>query len=254
MSATKNESNKLVSLKDIKGSKTNPFVLELKGRMYLQPKANTIIARGQEIVDTTTGEIIQDDVLIGRRKVVDKSQFAKLYASEIGILFELSRPAVNVFLYLTKIMDYENKAIFDYNKEYKELGYKTNVQPLRGIQELITKGIIYPHIVSGIWWLNPTIVCKGERFAKYTEYITEERHAKDEARKRKIEKEKEYIEQKSIEESITKEKGREIYDSLDEETQNKLQIVGNKYQEEYYRSIRSNTLFSDIEEDNPFEK
>ena len=49
--------------------------------MYLQPRANSIIAKGQSIVDTDTGEIVQDSVLIGRRKYVDKSQFAKLYAS-----------------------------------------------------------------------------------------------------------------------------------------------------------------------------
>ena len=81
-------------------------MVELKGRMYLQPRANTIVAKGQEIVDTTTGEVIQDSVLMGRRKIVDKSQFAKLYASEIGILFELSKPAINVFMHLTKVMDY----------------------------------------------------------------------------------------------------------------------------------------------------
>ena len=108
----------LVSLKDIPRAENNPFVFNLRGKMYLQPRANTIVAKGQEIIDTTTGEVIQDSVLIGRRKVVDKSQFAKVYASEIGMLFDLSKPAINVFMYLTKVMDYENKAIFDYNREY----------------------------------------------------------------------------------------------------------------------------------------
>lgn len=36
--------------------KTNPFIVELKGKMFLQPRANTIIAKGQSIVDTSTGE------------------------------------------------------------------------------------------------------------------------------------------------------------------------------------------------------
>ena len=76
----------------------NPFTFELKGRMYLQPRANTIIAKGQALIDTTTGEVINETILIGKRKVVDKSKFAKLYMAEIAILYELSKPAQNVFL------------------------------------------------------------------------------------------------------------------------------------------------------------
>jgi len=150
---------------------TNPFIVELTGRMYLQPRANTIIAKGHSIVDLTTGEILEDGILIGKRKVVDKSQFAKIYASEIGILYELSQAGKNVFLYLTKVMDYENKAIFNSETEYKKAGYKTTKPVHKGLKELIKAHIIAAHSIRGIWWLNPTIVCKGERFAKYTEYV-----------------------------------------------------------------------------------
>ena len=116
--------NHLKSLNDVVGKETNPFVLELKGKMYLQPRANAVVAKGQAIVDTITGEVLEENVLIGRRKTVDKSQFAKIYASEIAMLFGLSKSAINVFLYLTKVMDFENKALFDYNKEFKKLNYK----------------------------------------------------------------------------------------------------------------------------------
>jgi len=161
----------LPSLKKIKKHVVNPFVIELKGRMYLQPRADTIIAKGQSIVDLTTGEILDDGVLIGKRKVVDKSQFAKIYASEISLLYELSNPAKNVFLYLTKVMDYENKAYFSYTQQYDKAGYNTHKAPLKGLQELISKNIIAPSSMVNVWWLNPAIVCKGERFAKYTEYV-----------------------------------------------------------------------------------
>ena len=113
------------SLSTVQKYEKNPFVVELKGKMYLQPRANTIIQRGQEIVDTVTGEVIQGDMLIGRRRIVDKSQFAKIYASEIGVLFELSRTAIKVFMHLTKVMDYEQSAYFNYYKEFDKLGYKT---------------------------------------------------------------------------------------------------------------------------------
>lgn len=203
--------DKLVSLRDIEGSETNPFMVELKGKMYLQPRANTIIAKGQSIVNTETGEEIEESVLIGRRKIVDKSQFAKLYASEIGILYELSKAGQNVFLHLTKVMDYDNKAIFDYRKEYSKLGYTSEMQPLKGLRELITRNIIAPHSVSNIYWLNPTIVCKGERFAKYTEYVV----GKD-------------GEELKVSNNIKlKQQGVKVFETLPEEVQNKMMYAGN---------------------------
>jgi len=150
---------------------SNPFTVELKGKMYLQPRANTIIAKGQSIVDMTTGEILDEGILIGKRKIVDKSQFAKIYASEIMALYELSKTAMNIFLYLTKIMDYDNKAYFSYVKDLKKVGYKSKGTAYRAIKELVNSDIIAPSNMVNVWWLNPGIVCKGERFAKYTEYV-----------------------------------------------------------------------------------
>lgn len=211
----------LKSLKEIEGSEINPFVVELKGKMFLQPKANTIIAKGQGLIDTNTGELISDDVLIGRRKVVDKSQFAKIYASEIGGLFSLSKAAVNVFIHLTKVMDYDNKALFDYMKEYEKVGYKTEVPPLKGLRELITRGIIYPHTISGVWWLNPTIVCKGERFALYTEYVTKERHEAD---------------RKKIAEDQMKEQATQRIENLDSRTKHAFDSMNKAAEEAYYKT------------------
>ena len=153
---------------------TNPFMVELKGKMFLQPRANMIIAKGENIVNTSTGEILKETTLIGRRKIVDKSQFAKIYASDIALIYNLNKPAINVFLYLTKVMDYENKAYLVAEKDCKKIGYKTALSVSKGIKELIKNDIIAPAIMQGYYWLNPTIVCKGERFAKYTEYLTEE--------------------------------------------------------------------------------
>ena len=152
----------------------NPFISELKGKMYLQPRANTIIAKGQSIVDTVTGEIIDESVLVGRRKIVDKSQFAKIYCSEIALLFNLSKCATNVFLHLVKVLEYNNKAYFSYRKEHKKVGYSSYVTCYNGLLELIRAGIIAADTRENFYWLNPIIVCKGERFAIYKEYVTED--------------------------------------------------------------------------------
>lgn len=158
----------------------NPFMVQLKGKMFLQPRANMIIAKGENLINTETGEVLKENTLIGRRKVVDKSQFAKIYASEIGTLYDLSKTAQNVFLYLTKVMDYDNKAYFSYVNDLKKIGYKSSGTIYRALKELVKKNIIAPSTMSNIWWLNPVIVCKGERFAKYTEFLTEEEAKREE--------------------------------------------------------------------------
>lgn len=172
--------NEILPLDKIEKHETNPFMVELKNKMYLQPRANMIIAKGESLINTETGEVLRESTLIGRRKVVDKSQFAKIYASEIAILYELSKSAQTVFLHLTKVMDYENKSYFNYVNQFDRVGYKTHLSALKGIKELIKQNIIAPAIMPHWYWLNPTIVCKGERFAKYVEYVTEEEARREE--------------------------------------------------------------------------
>lgn len=229
-----NTKKKLVSLKEIKTYETNPFMVELKGKMYLQPRANTIIAKEQGILNKETGELVSDKVLIGKRKIVDKSQFAKIYASEIGILHNLSRSGIMVFMHLSKEMDYENKAIFDYKRQFSKLGYKTEVPALQGLRELITQNIIAPHVVSGIWWMNPTIVCKGERFAKYTEYITQE-EAEREAQ------------------MLLKQQGKRTMDLLPESVEEKYKYASSKGSTTEENEYHPNQTFFDFGEKNPYQ-
>lgn len=147
----------------------NPFYKEIKGKMFLRPKSDTIIGKKDAVVDTSTGEI-KADVVMASRKIVDKSQFAKLYASEIGLLFDLSKPAINVFMYLSKVMNYENNAFFMYTSQFKKIGYKSYIPCLKGIRELLTKNIIAIDLKPHHYWLHPAIVCKGERFSKFIQY------------------------------------------------------------------------------------
>lgn len=232
---------KLPKLSEVEEHETNPFMFMLKGKMYLQPTANTVLARGQEIIDTTTGEVISDDVLIGRKRVVDKSHFAKIYASEIGLLFDLSKVAINVLMYITKAMDYDNRVYFDFYKEYGKIGYKSYVSPMKGVRELIGANIIAKDVRANTYWINPTIICKGERFSKYVLYVTEERERADQ--------------EKRLKQNMLKDQGQDYYDNLDNETQYKLEAMNQRAEDEYNREAisdprieRQRTLF----ESNPY--
>lgn len=228
-------SNKKKGLSTQVKYETNPFMIELKGKMYLQPRANTIIAKGESIVDTTTGQVIDDTVLMGRRKVVDKSQFAKIYASEIGNLFDLSRSAINVFMYLTKVMDYDQRAYFNYFKEFSKVGYKSFNPCYKGIVELLNNQIIALDVRENTYWLNPTIVCKGERFAIYTEYITKEKAES-------IEKER-----------LLKDNQRRNAPSYDKETQDKLNAMNKAEEDRYLEEQRKLIEWEQRQQNIPFD-
>lgn len=210
--------------KDEARYETNPFILELKGKMYLQPKANTIIAKGQEIIDTITGEVIQDSVLIGRRKIVDKSQFAKIYYEGVSMMIGISKPAMNVLVYIMTKMDFEQKVYINTEKDSEKVGYKSPVSVLKGLKELINLGVIAKASMPSWYWINPIYICKGERFAIYTEYVTSERHEKD--MKFRITPEKQIVQQ-----------GIEKIESLDEKTKNQINAMNKAEEKKYYNSI-----------------
>lgn len=168
----KKELKYLVRLNEIEKYINNPFYQELNGKMYIQPRANTIIAKNQALVDTETGEVIRDEqMLIGKRKYVDRSHFAKIYFTEIGEILSLSPRAIKLLIYISKIMDYEQKAYLNYNKIHEKVGYRNYHQVLTGVRELLTKKIIAASDMEHWYWINPIYICKGERFSKYTEYV-----------------------------------------------------------------------------------
>lgn len=160
-----------INFKKAKGHESNPFVKSLKGKMYIIPKNSTIIAKDQSIVNTNTGEVERGTVLVGRQKIVDKSEFVKVYSDSIGEIFDLDNKARKVFAYGLKKITYQDDFYLNYNKEYTEVGYKSWQSVVEGLKTLIRKEIIAIAYQAYRFWVNPIYACKGERFAKYTEYV-----------------------------------------------------------------------------------
>ena len=88
----KTEIQKLDLRKNV-GTLENPFYKELNGKMFVRPKINTVIAKGQQIINKESQEVLEDRVVMGKRIFVDKSQFAKIYVTEIADLINLSKKA-----------------------------------------------------------------------------------------------------------------------------------------------------------------
>lgn len=151
----------------------NPFMQELgkPGIMMIRPKQNSVIAKSEGILDLDTGEVQKDILLMGRRKFVDKTDFTKIYSKNIGFIFDLSRSTQKVFRYILENLTYaENMVILNPNEvsRIENMGRSTYD---RSINSLLHKKVIAKSINLHMYYVNPVFICKGERFAMYTEYV-----------------------------------------------------------------------------------
>lgn len=89
------------------------------------------------------------------------------------------------------------------------MGYKGYNTPYLGLKELIQRDIIASAVMPHFYWMNPAIVCKGERFSKYTEYLTEE-------------------EAKREQEFLLKQQGRKFIENMPQSVSDKFSYASNK--------------------------
>ena len=180
--------------------------------MYLQPKADVALAKGEAIVNEFTGELVKHgDVLIGRRKIVDRTTFAKIYFGEMATIYDLSKCAYQVLLYVAKKMDYDNKVIINAKDASKEIGYKQYQPVSRGLRELVDKNILAVGQILGVYWVNPLFICKRDRFAMYTEVVTED-----------------------FAEKQMREQSQQKYDALDDQTTHAIEAMNQRAELAYY--------------------
>ena len=150
-----------------------PFLLEYKhiysGQNEDEWDEKHIITEVDEFTDVSpTGVKTSKEkrLIIGTTKYVNEDEFAEIYASEIATLYGLSKTARNVFMYLFREMDSENKSFFNWKKIYKNYG-----TPYKGITELIENMIIAPTLIQNVYWISPAMASRNKRFTRYTEYI-----------------------------------------------------------------------------------
>ena len=137
---------------------------------------------------------------------------------------------MKVLMHLADVMEYNQRAFFNYSKSYKKIGCNSHKPTLIGIKELINHNIIAPAIMPHYYWINPTIICKGERFAIYTEYVNGDINA----------------------ESVYKKQIHEKYKNLPEEVRKKLEYT--KDQKTDIDSENKYQQLSIFPDENPYKK
>ena len=132
-------------------------------------------------VNTSTGEMREiQDISFGKRIVVDKTRFLKVYADGVRMFLNLSSAGVKVFMIIYQLLvddpskdpHASEKVVLNYEFLANEIkGAISKATFYRGIRELKKAKLIAPTLVDGLYWVNIDYIFKGDRLTLVNQYI-----------------------------------------------------------------------------------
>lgn len=151
----------------------NPFmqgaVTEVKGRK----KHYNVLGRPALAVDQKSGEVlggVEHKVV----KMVDDSQFVKVFADGIAGIYDLSKPGARVFRYLFDVVQKHPNVdrLYLYFMDALEEPWAIPKSVFfRGMAELLEKNFIARSQNPNMFFLNPSMIWNGDRFSFVQEFI-----------------------------------------------------------------------------------
>lgn len=153
----------------------NPFIekaieeiSENTKRSYRWLRGNKLV---QQYVENEDGQIIAHAAFFQQIEL-DEKQFAKLYLSQLGVFFDLSKPAIRVFTYILSVLQPRSDRVYINLKEaMKYTGYKDENSIISGLAVLCDKGFIARSEVYYMYFINPMVFFNGNRITFARTYI-----------------------------------------------------------------------------------
>lgn len=162
---------------EIVPAKENPWARELAHTIKKGKKVTGFASAHHSLVNHATGEIAGDMAVVGVQKVVDKEEFVKFFGAGIEEVFELSKPAKDLFrAILRAYLEQKNQPdqlYINYDVLRDDYGYdKSRPTYNNGINELCVKGFLAPvERRENLFWVNPHMFYKGDRIRIVREYV-----------------------------------------------------------------------------------
>ena len=163
--------------KDYERYEKNPFFANLAIEMKLTLKSQALSnTKADEIIVSRTSQEVVSDLsnVLMRKTYVDTTNFTKHYGKMIGAMMNLSPRAIKCFIYCSSILTYESDFYFNHNIDFKKLGYNSKHMALEAIKELVENKLIAISERVYMFWMNPAVVCKGDRFTLLEQFIKDE--------------------------------------------------------------------------------
>ncbi|MHD0650936.1 hypothetical protein ACYPKM_35420 [Pseudomonas aeruginosa] len=155
----------------------NPWAHELAHTIKKGGKVTGFASASHALVNTATGEATGDMAVIGVQKVVDKEEFVKFFGAGIEEVFDLTKPAKDLFRSILKsYLDAKNQPdqlYINFDVIREDYAYdKSRATYHNGLNELCVKGFLAPvEKRENLYWVNPHLFYKGDRIRLVKEYV-----------------------------------------------------------------------------------
>jgi len=158
---------------------TNPFVTQAIETI----QSNTSVKKqfvkadkgAQSLIVNQSNEIVGESLFV-RFVEVDEDKFAKLYLNELGILWDMKKPALKVFSYILTILGKDTDEFYlSSNKALEYTGYKTVTALNNALSQLLELGIIARSVENNWYFINPLVVFNGSRVTFAKTYVKKQK-------------------------------------------------------------------------------
>jgi len=153
----------------------NPFVEKAIEEIQDNTKRRIKWLKGNKAIqhhyDNEKGETIATAAFIQQIEI-DETQFTKFYVSQLGLLFDLPKPALRVFAYILNTLQPKSDRFYIHMKEaLKYTEYKEEKSIFIGLAFLCEKSFIARSESHYMYYINPMVFFNGDRITFAKTYI-----------------------------------------------------------------------------------
>lgn len=155
----------------------NPFLRGAETMVKGKKKHYNVLGRPAMAVDIKTGEVLGgvEHKLV---KMVDDSQFVKVFSDGIAGIYDLSKAGARVFRYLFDVVQIHPNVdrLYLYFMDAAEEPWEISKTVFfKGMAELLEKNFIARSQNPNMFYLNPAMIWNGDRFTFVQEFIKAKR-------------------------------------------------------------------------------
>jgi hypothetical protein len=157
----------------------NPFLDNMIGEFRIKNKTQMIKSLDDDIsvmLVTNNGENVGHSAFM-RQVQVDEDKFAKIYISQLAILWNLQKTSMRVLTYiLHALRPNDDRIYFDMKECLKYCNWSVKQSVYNGLIGLINSKIIARTGKSYLFYINPSIVFNGSRVSFMTTYVKKKKN------------------------------------------------------------------------------
>jgi len=156
--------NEYVSLKSFTANVENPFLFDISKDLVIY-KRNKMSGKTKDlvIVQEATGEIEGKLTMLAVEEY-DREVFGKVYLKNMQMFLDLTPAGNKMFWYVfSRIKPNQDYFLFDLTDCKQFTKYKSKVQIVKGLTNLIEKGVIARSTKSYMYFFNPAFIFNGDR-------------------------------------------------------------------------------------------